>query len=228
MDMYVFSGVILVFTCEIARTSDVAFDVYPIPDVAPELREVLSKKRRVRDRWATIIGRLLLLQALRAIGVRDVELGDLRSGEDGSPVAPYPLSCSISHTSELVAAAVAPFGSVGIDVESEELAKPFVAAAGARFSDSERCRLQGQEETFAYMWTRKEALAKAAGRSLDEVLGQSVLGDRLEFAGRTWHLRSRRLGLAHHCALAWDRHPDQLKVHSIDVASLLSVNANGP
>jgi len=215
-------NLVCLLACEIANESDTDFESRPIPDVAVEFSKWVIGKCRPRDRWASVIGRLLLLEALRTLGARDISLRDLGRRDDNSPTVPHPFCGSISHTAEMVVAVAAPSGSIGIDIESDKLAPLHSNRICTFFSDNEQLQLKDQNEfmMFTYLWTRKEALVKATGRSLDEVLRQSVLRDRVFLDGRLWHLRSRCLSLAHHCAIAWDRRPLQLHFRMLNFSTL--------
>ena len=216
------SDAVRVLACEIANESDADFESRPLPQVEAEFKDWLTNKRRARDQWASIVGRLLLLEALRTLGARDIGLCDLGRRDDHSPIVPHPFCGSISHTAEVVVAVAAAYGAIGVDVESDKLTKEHSDRIQTSFSKEERMYLNGKNATamFAWLWTRKEALVKATGCSLDEVLRVSVLEDQIVLNSRSWYLQSLRLDQMHHCSIAWDHRPLQLKPRMLAFSSL--------
>ena len=211
--------------CELPAECDRKPDAALIGKLAPDLREWVLGKRRARDQWASVVGRLLLMEALRALGAANVRLGDLGRRPDNSPMIPPPFAGSIAHTTEMVVAAAASRGAIGVDLEAGARARRHADEVATFFTASERSVLQGDREgwrmTFVEIWTRKEALAKASGRPLDVVFGQPVMEDALTFDGRAWNLSSLPLARDHCCAIAWDHRPLQPAFSKLALASLV-------
>ncbi|MDQ5822029.1 MAG: 4'-phosphopantetheinyl transferase superfamily protein, partial [Actinomycetota bacterium] len=155
-------------------------------------RTRLSAYRRGEDRQRFLVGCALAKTVLG--GYRDLRPEEVRFSRTcprcgkphGKPQLPDADGCelelSISHSGEVVAVAVAPGASVGIDVEElilrprmEELVSTALSARETRqlsdLSPGER------ERGFLVYWTRKEAVAKAAG------LGLAVSPDKIVVSG---------------------------------------------
>lgn len=122
-------------------------------------------------------GRLLRRRLLRALAARrlGLEPAEVRigRGEDGRPVLPGPVPAfvSIGGRDGWAVIGLSPV-PIGVDVEVSAPVGPYPLSL---LHPEERRRLEGlpeprRAEAFADLWVVKEALAKAVGAGLDEVL----------------------------------------------------------
>lgn len=145
-----------------------------------------QKKGNARTERA--VGMLLLKQTLRELGVGSYGVETLPTGKPMLTGAPYYFS--VSHSGGLCALALSDL-PVGIDLQNlsafdlipdtERFAKRFLA------SDERKAFLQEPtREQLCRLWTRKEALAKLLGRTLNTSLSSlSSFGfDGVEFECR--------------------------------------------
>ncbi|MFC5568911.1 4'-phosphopantetheinyl transferase family protein [Lysobacter yangpyeongensis] len=145
-------------------------DAYAMLDSA-ELRRVQSR-RVASDQDQLALGyslhRLLLGKAL------DCDAADVPIGRDASGcphLADSPLRTSLSHAEHCVAAAVAPRGAIGVDIELAARAPviPEIAERVCHPADAVgMSALPGvsRSEALLALWVRKEAFLKAAGIGL--------------------------------------------------------------
>jgi phosphopantetheinyl transferase (holo-ACP synthase) len=78
---------------------------------------------------------------------------------------------SISHTSSLVAAAVSAIGPIGIDVERRDRVRDFARLAAAAFGSIEAATVAAEGAAAFYrIWSVREAMSKATGDGLPEVV----------------------------------------------------------
>jgi 4'-phosphopantetheinyl transferase len=83
-------------------------------------------------------------------------------------------SISLSHSGGWVAVAVSDVGPVGIDVEIHRPRRNFDRLAAAAFGPEEQCLVAADGASGFYrIWTLKEAMAKASGRGLAEVVDRT-------------------------------------------------------
>jgi 4'-phosphopantetheinyl transferase N-terminal domain len=131
----------------------------------PAVRERISRFRNVERRNQTILGRALLALALGELGEGPDTLSALSIRSNGAPRLPVGYSGSISHADGLVGAIAATGVSVGIDLEHcwDCHADPVISG---RYRDLRR-------------WTMSEAVAKASGASLLDVLAVPSIGGRI-------------------------------------------------
>ena len=93
------------------------------------------------------------------------------------------LHYNVSHAGDWILMAVSPTG-VGVDVEKIDPDFDFRSVAGHVFSREEQQMIAGKSDArplFYELWTRKEALAKATAKGIDDDFSQlpSVAGDHL-------------------------------------------------
>ena len=167
-------------------------------DLSPTRQAQIGRWTIRRDRHRSLLaGRLLLLQ-LRRLGHPRSVLATLRYPEHARPTLDLPLSFSLSHCDGRVAAAISTEGLIGIDVEKIEALE--AGEFRLYLNDAERAWAGTSARRFCTVWTRKEAVAKAAGTtgfaSLPAV-DTSAGADRASFAGRLWRTLPVDVGASH-------------------------------
>ncbi|MFF0080006.1 4'-phosphopantetheinyl transferase family protein [Streptomyces canus] len=161
------------------------------PATVAALSRILSEReaeRGDRCRFETDRRRFVVAHgALRLIlaGCLDVPPEELRlkRGRHGKPrlAGSSDLRFSLSHSGELALVAVTRHREVGVDVDRlrpglpvEPFTERFFPAADARFVAAAAGPTE-RAERFLRLWTRKEAVVKAAGARLAQGLGLKVL-----------------------------------------------------
>jgi len=194
-----------------------------LSDLPPARRAQIGRWTSRRDRHRSLLASRLLLEQLRRLGHPRSALATLRYEQRGRPTLDLPLAFSLSHCDGRIAAAVSTEGPVGIDVEKIE---PLQAGDFALYLNAaERLWAGRSARRFCAIWTRKEAVAKAAGSaglpSLPSV-DTSDADDVATFAGRRWRTTPLALGAGHvgHVASA-DRHDLRLTVEQLPAETLL-------
>ena len=125
--------------------------------------------------------RSLIASRLLAYGRREFETG-----------ASAPVHSSVSHCPGRVVCAVSAATPVGVDVEPIEANAP--GRTSLYLNAAERAAA-GDPRTLLWLWTRKEAVAKAAGRrGLRSLPLIDVRADTADCAGRSWRLVALDLG----------------------------------
>lgn len=149
-----------------------------------DVREKLLAYRTVERRNQTVLGRVLLAIALRELGVQLDVLSELGIRPTGEPDVPTGYSGSISHTDGLVGAVAAEGAAIGFDLEhcwhsflEPEPLDPDVLRDGF-FRDQS---LRG--------WVGSEAVAKASGATLSDVLVTPLVGGRM-LLGKPWFVQT--------------------------------------
>jgi 4'-phosphopantetheinyl transferase len=165
-----------------------------LAEVPVPRRRQLEAMPDASERRRSLIASRLLLRGIRQIlGDSHVDLSSLRYDKDGAPGLDLPVRFSVSHCPGRVVCALSVHTALGVDVEPLDAAAP--GRTGLYLSAQERTVAGDDPRLRLGLWTRKEAVAKAAGRRGLRVLGQiSVLSDQAECAGQTWHLAPLDLG----------------------------------
>ena len=192
-------------------------------ELSPTRQAQIGRWPMRRDRHRSLLASRLLLAQLRRLGHPKSALATLRYPARARPTLALPLDFSLSHCDGRIAAAVSTEGPVGIDVERIE---PLEAGDFALYLNAaERAWAGASARRFCTVWTRKEAVAKAAGTpgftSLPTV-DTSAGSDRAIFAGRLWRTMPLAVGAGHvgHLASA-DRDDLAVTVEQLPAEALL-------
>ena len=169
-----------------------------LSDLPPARRAQVGSWPERRDRHRSLVASRLLLVHLRRLGHPARALATLRHPHAARPTLDVPLQWSVSHCDGRVAVAACTDGAVGVDVEALGTLR---AAEFPRYLNAaERAWAGTSPRRFYSLWTRKEAVAKAAGAaglpSVPAVDTRPGRG-RAAFAGRLWRTAPLALGAGH-------------------------------
>jgi 4'-phosphopantetheinyl transferase len=156
-----------------------------------------------RSRHRSLLGHRLLREGLRRLGHTGAVLDSLRYPPHARPTLDLPVDFSVSHCEGRILCALSTDGPIGVDVEAvgELQAKDFPLYLNA----AERDWAGESARRFYSVWTRKEAVVKAAGsaglpavRDVDTLAGAQCAG----FGGQTWRTAEVAVGRGHVAHLA--------------------------
>lgn len=158
-----------------------------------------------RARQRSLLGSRLLAEGLRRLGYPASALSTLHYAPRSKPTLGVPVDFSLSHCEGRVVCALSTRGAVGIDVERLEGLQ--AGEFQLYLSAAERAWAGRSARRFYTLWTRKEAVAKAAGRrGLRDVARVDTMPSRHDaaFEGRLWRTPVVAVGRHHvaHLALA--------------------------
>jgi 4'-phosphopantetheinyl transferase len=157
-----------------------------------EIQQKIGRYKNWEDAHTSLIGKLLLIQALQDSGFQKPDLSLLTYNEYGRPSIPGILDFNISHSETLVLCAIAANGSIGIDAE---VLRPInktdfyncwtPTEAKAIYEDPEDYKI------FYNHWTKKEAVVKAIGNGLNIPLTDiEIKGDLATVVHHgNWHVK---------------------------------------
>lgn len=137
-----------------------------------------------------VVGRLLLKRGLEAFGL-DHDLEQLEFQKNGKPVLSG-IHFNIAHSAQEVICGFSKEGPLGLDLEK---IKPIdFENFTSLFSPKEWTIIKGAPDpmrTFYWFWTRKEAIIKALGRSLNFLhqIELDASSDQFIMDGKPWFLR---------------------------------------
>lgn len=150
-------------------------------------RDTLARRPDARTRHQSLIGSRLLRHGLWRLGHRGDLLASLRYPPGSRPTVDLGVDFSLSHCDGRVVCAVSTAGAVGIDVEA--LGALLASDFRLYLQAGERAWAGGDTRRFYSVWTRKEAVAKAAGsRGLADLarVDTGAAGQGAAFDGRWW------------------------------------------
>jgi 4'-phosphopantetheinyl transferase len=155
------------------------------------LRVLPAAKRAAVERAAdpvaiaTLAGIDLLAHGLRAAGSGELGTDRLTYPARGKPVLANAPDFSISHAGGFAVCVVALESRVGIDIEGLARVRVETLRRVARARELER--FAADPHGAAKLWTRKEAVLKAAGASVFEAAAVEVAEDHAAFRGARWY-----------------------------------------
>ena len=187
----------------------------------------LARRTQIRGwpdaqaRHRSLIGSRLLALGLQRIGFAGDVLASLCYPSQSRPTLALPVDFSLSHGEGRIVCALSTQGAVGIDVEA--LGGLVAGDFQLYLSAAERAWAGRSSRRFYSVWTRKEAVAKAASeRGLRDVarVDAALGGPIASFEGRRWHTVNVPVGRRHVAHLAMLAVPNELKLHRIAKAVL--------
>ena len=185
-------------------------------------REQVSRWQDAQARHRSLIGSRLLAHGLRRLGATGAVLAPLRYPPRSRPVLEgSPIDFSLSHCDGRIVCALSTQGRVGIDVEA--LDGQSAGDFRLYLSAAERAWAGRSARRFYAVWTRKEAVVKAASeRGLQDVarVDTTPAGDLATFDGRLWQTKRLPVGRHHVAHLAAAQLPRELRVHRLSRAVL--------
>jgi len=173
---------------EASRVIDVwVIDLEASPVPTPGLDGLLSPVERDRARryiFPTDAYRFRLCRAMLRAGLgwllrKSPQAIEFKTGDHGKPhlSESSDVRFNVSHSSRLALIAFSRVGDVGVDVEEVREDIEALEIASANFSETEAARIsaattvEDRARLFVRIWTRKEAIMKAAGIGIQDGLG---------------------------------------------------------
>ncbi len=188
-------------------TNDAALVERYLPLLPKGMQDKIRRYRRIQDAQASLLGKLLLLEALKPFGYGQTILGQLKYNEQNRPYLDAPVDFNISHSHEYVVTVASEQGRVGIDIERMHPIK--LSEFAAIFTTKEMDQIAAApdvEHAFFTLWTQKEALIKGDGRGMSLPLQEIVVNDNSAYIeGQQWFLTPIAImeGYLAHLATDW-------------------------
>ena len=187
----------------------------------PARRTQISAWPDGQARHRSLIGSRLLAHGLPRLGFSGDVLATLRYLPQSRPTLAVPVDFSLSHCEGRIVCALSTQGAVGIDVEA--LGGLVAEEFQLYLSAAERTWAGRSSRRFYSVWTRKEAVAKAASeRGLRDVarVDTTPTGQCAAFEGRLWHVTMVPVGRRHVAHLASASPSIEVSCHRITRAML--------
>lgn len=187
-----------------------------LQDLPLARRAQISAWTDARARHRSLIGSRLLAHGLRRLGFAGDVLATLQYPPQSRPRLALPVDFSLSHDDGRVVCAISTQGAIGIDVEA---VGPLIAQDFHLYlSAAERAWAGRSARRFYSVWTRKEAVVKAASeRGLREVARVDTTPSEgvAAYDGHLWHTLAVPVGRRHVSHLALAELPGALTFHRV-------------
>jgi len=172
--------------------------------LSPALQEAAMRKRRWIDRQLFIVGKLLVLEVLRGLGVGNYSFSDLKYNTHKKPYFDSGVDFNISHSGDRVICCGMAQGIIGIDIEQIKTIN--LDEYPDYFTQNEWDYIYNHAdrfEGFFNLWTRKEAVLKAIGTGFHTPLNSvDVVEDVVGYDGITYHIQPVGIAPGYPCHVA--------------------------
>ena len=149
-------------------------------------QEILGKIKAEEVYHTSLAGYALLQKALQKLGFEKQTLADIIFHPHKKPFFQEGPDFNISHSHDRVVCAVSAGAQIGVDMEKEVSLDSYQLKK--YFNEEELHYIDKDKERFYEVWTRKEAILKAANSGLMEARKIRFYGTHAVFAQVKWHL----------------------------------------
>lgn len=148
--------------------------------------DAMARLKNPRQSTASMLGLLLLKQALEQLGGVDFRFDQLKFSPGEKPLSTQGIEFNITHSETIVACAVSRNIALGID--SETISKQPVTRLHHIFNESELAMISNDNEKFLELWVKKEAVAKASGDGVRAMKAIDLDQQRAKYKDQQWYL----------------------------------------
>ncbi len=151
-------------------------------------QNALAKIKLEEVYHASLAGYALLQDALQKLGFENHALKDIEFPLHKKPYFPQGPDFNISHAYDRVVCAISSEAQIGVDIEKEISFDTYQLKK--YFNEEELLYINEDKRRFYEVWTKKEAILKAAGSGLMEARKIRFYGTHAVFAQVKWHLHT--------------------------------------
>jgi 4'-phosphopantetheinyl transferase len=187
-----------------------------------EIQKKLDRYKRWQDRQASLIGKILLYQALKKYDYNDDCLKRITHNQHGRPFIDDEIDFNISHSGDCVACSITTAGRVGIDIE--KINKINIEDFRGYFGPQEWnhiCDSNNPCVVFYRYWTMYESVLKADGLGLSSEFSNITLhNNKAKLGGKCWFVKSLEINPEYICSIATDnenRHFNFIEIKYNDI-----------
>ena len=187
-----------------------------------EKQAAIQRLLHLSDRVSSLAGLRLLKMCAMDEDITDFDLSEVQYPESGKPFWNNRVSCfdfNISHSGDFIIVAASTSLSVGLDVEKvKELKRLNFKMV---MSPEELVQIQKSPILFFDLWSKKEAVVKAADTvGLARMSHVKLKSNSAELDAKKWYLRTVNLDEAYVVNLATSEPVDELVIKQIDLTDL--------
>ena len=181
------------------------------------LQHKILKFRNWQDAERSLAGNILLMRALKSIGLTHYSLDNLKYTEFQKPYLDEHINFNISHSGEYITCALSETDRVGVDVEEiKELPIEDFANLFASVEWNEVMNGDDRLRAFFTLWTKKEAFLKLIGCGLSQPLNEVVIFDnKIKWEGRNCFLHEIKLDPQNIAYICSDNSSPTIKLEEI-------------
>ena len=182
--------------------------ISPLPAIK---QKQILKLRQFSAQFLSACGLALLQQGVKYFTEIDFDPGKLEFPKDKKPRYPAKLDFNISHSGNIVCCAISETNQVGIDIEVHRKVAPSLKDKILGHQDS--------AQTFFDIWTKNEAIIKAACHGSVFNMKDISLNDQGgSYQGKFWYCYNVEVEADYTCHVATDA--ENVEIDTIQITSL--------
>lgn len=178
----------------------------------------ILKYRHWQDAQRSLLGKVLLMNGLHFIGLKQYFLDNIKFSVFNKPYFEGDIDFNISHSAEYVICAISLTAKVGIDIE--EIKPVSFTEFKSFFSDTECEKIeQAVDSTYSFYtnWTQKEAFLKAIGMGLSVPIKEvEIFDNKISWDNESWWLKEIKLDEKYICYLASNKPLSKIIIEKIN------------
>ena len=176
------------------KLTDDTFNYY-FKILSPGFQKIILKYRYWQDAHRSLLGKALLIDGLKYLGLKQYYLKDIKLTKFKKPYLDDSFDFNISHSGEFIVCAICLTGKVGVDIE--EIKPVLPEEFKMYFSNNEwDTIIQSNNSivTFYKYWTQKEAFLKAIGMGLNIPIKEvEIFDNKITWKNTEWLLHELKL-----------------------------------
>jgi 4'-phosphopantetheinyl transferase len=188
------------------------------------LQSQILKCKNKKDRNMTIIGRVLLVEALRVLKI-DYGLDEIKFTQYRRPYFNDSFDFNISHSHDFVVCAVSKTNHVGIDVEKIKPVDLNDFKMGFRDKDwNNVLSADDRLKHFYSLWTKRESFLKAVGTGFIQLPAEvSYNANKIAWNKKEWSICQLLLHEEYCCHLVVDQSEPEIQLKEINSIELAGI-----
>lgn len=202
---------ITVYYSEIDATSDLWYHLGK-QQLPSAMKARADRYYNEADRKLYVLGKILLLKQLQLHNLHEtLFLGNIKISKFGKPFFEHAFDFNISHSGKVAMCAAVINDSIGADIEEIKDIQfdDFISV----FSSNEWNVIHNYSnpmEKFFELWTKKEALVKAAGTGISILQEVEVLNNTTTISGKEYRIETINIIDKYKCSIAYTGREKQI------------------
>lgn len=199
------------------KLKKISFDLL-LNQLPINLQNKILKFRDWRDAQRSLIGKVILIKALKLMDLTRYTLDNLKFTEFQRIYFDANLDFNISHSEEYIICAISETNKVGIDIEKIKGLQIYDFENQFSNKEWEEILDDNSLKAFYSYWTKKEAFLKAIGTGLKFPLKNiNIIDNKILWHEKPWYLSEIKINREYVSHLATDKSNAEVVIQTVQV-----------